>query len=65
MNQDGARLVETDCFASTFFPLMHATLIGFWYLLALDLLMGLRGDRRCIHDWVSGTKVVAVAGDKN
>lgn len=48
-----------------FFPLMHATLIGFWYLLAFDLLMGLRGDRRCIHDWVSGTKVVAVAGDKN
>ena len=47
-----------------FFPLMHATLIGFWYLLVLDLLIGLRGDRRCIHDWVSGTKVVA-ADDEN
>ncbi|MAD06414.1 MAG: hypothetical protein CMP86_03265 [Gammaproteobacteria bacterium] len=48
-----------------FFPLMHATLIGFWYLLALDLLTGLRADRRCIHDWVSGTRVVAAAGDKD
>ena len=47
-----------------FFPLMHVTLIGFWYLLVLDLLIGLRGDRRCIHDWVSGTKVVA-ADDEN
>ena len=43
----------------------QATLIGFWYLLAIDLLTGLRADRRCIHDWVSGTRVVAVAGDKN
>jgi uncharacterized RDD family membrane protein YckC len=42
-----------------FFPLMHVALIGFWYLLVLDLLMGLRRDRRCMHDWVSGTKVVA------
>lgn len=48
-----------------FFPLLHATLIGFWYLLALDLLTGLRADRRCIHDWVSGTRVVAAAGDKD
>jgi uncharacterized RDD family membrane protein YckC len=48
-----------------FFPLMHATLIGFWYLLALDLLTGLRADRRCIHDWVSGTRVVVAAGDKD
>ena len=47
-----------------FFPLMHLTLIGFWYLLVLDLFTGLRGDRRCIHDWVSGTKVVA-ADDEN
>ena len=48
-----------------FFPLMYVTLIGFWYLLAIDLLTGLRADRRCIHDWISGTRVVAVAGDKN
>ena len=42
-----------------FFPLLHSSLIGFWYLPALDLVLGFRADRRCVHDWVCGTKVVA------
>ena len=41
-----------------FFPLLHATFIGYGYLLLIDLLVGLRRDRRCVHDWVSGTRVV-------
>ena len=41
-----------------FFPLLHATFIGYGYLLLIDLLVGLRSDRRCVHDWVSGTRVV-------
>ena len=42
-----------------FFPLLHSSLIGFWYLPAIDLVLGFRADRRCVHDWVCGTKVVA------
>ena len=41
-----------------FFPLLHATFIGYGYLLLIDLLVGFRRDRRCVHDWVSGTRVV-------
>ena len=41
-----------------FFPLLHSSLIGLWYLPAIDLLLGLRKDRRCLHDWVCGTSVV-------
>ena len=44
-----------------FFPLLHATFIGYGYLLFIDLLVGLRRDRRCVHDWVSGTRVVDAA----
>ena len=44
-----------------FFPLLHATFIGYGYLLLIDLLVGLRRDRRCVHDWVSGTRVVDAA----
>ena len=46
-----------------FFPLLHSSLIGFWYLLAIDLVLGFRGDRRCLHDWVCGTRVVACQTD--
>ena len=41
-----------------FFPLLYSSLIGLWYLPAIDLLLGLRKDRRCLHDWVCGTNVV-------
>ena len=41
-----------------FFPLLHSSLIGLWYLPAINLLPGLRTDRRCLHDWVCGTSVV-------
>ena len=41
-----------------FFPLLHSSLIGLWYLPAIDLLLGLRKDRRFLHDWVCGTSVV-------
>ena len=44
-----------------FFPLLYATFIGYGYLLLIDLLLGLRRDRRCVHDWVSGTQVVDAA----
>ena len=43
-----------------FFPLLHSSLIGLWYLPAIDLLSGLRKDRRCLHDWICGTSVVNV-----
>lgn len=42
-----------------FFPLLHSSLIGLWYLPAIDLLLGLRKNRRCLHDWVCGTSVVS------
>ena len=41
-----------------FFPLLHSSLIGLWYLPAINLLPGLLTDRRCLHDWVCGTSVV-------
>ena len=44
-----------------FFPLLYAGFIGYGYLILMDLLLGLRGDRRCVHDWVSGTRVVDAA----
>lgn len=46
-----------------FFPLLHAAFIGYWFLPVIDLLVGLRPDRRCVHDWVCGTQVVARVAD--
>ena len=44
-----------------FFPLMHAAFIGYWFLPLIDLVPALRRPRRCLHDFVAGTEVVAVA----
>jgi uncharacterized RDD family membrane protein YckC len=49
---------------TAFFPFLHATFIGYWYLLVADLGFGMRADRRCLHDLVCGTKVVTTNNAK-
>ena len=53
------RLLKPVAVRAPFFPLLHSSLVGLWYLPAIDLLLGLRKDRRCLHDWVCGTSVVS------
>ena len=41
-----------------FFGFPHAALIGFWYLVLLDVLPIFWSSRRCLHDVAAGTQVV-------
>ena len=43
-----------------FFPLLHSSFIGYWYLLVVDVVFALRNDRRCLHDHICSTKVVSI-----
>ena len=51
------------CIRALFFPMLYLPILyGLVGLLALlpvvDQAVGLRGDRRCLHDWLAGTRVV-------
>jgi uncharacterized RDD family membrane protein YckC len=46
-----------------YFPIWVVSLIPFVgaFLILIDLLSIFRSDQRCIHDWLAGTRVVAVS----
>jgi uncharacterized RDD family membrane protein YckC len=46
-----------------YFPIWLVSLIPFVgsFLILIDLLFIFRSDRRCIHDWLAGTRVITVS----